>query len=1394
MATTTLSANAVLFAINSAVKLGTRFRKAYVNKLQTESLILPLPSFTNTANRRKINDFFDEHGDTFFKDQNDEPFPEIERLKELYDKSKRLGLSPEELKEYQDYYDIFFNVSEGVQPGSSPTLGEDAIEVFTLAQWQNDKMVRPSVLQLVGGSLIEVGIDFFQQVPGALNTASAHGKAIKHFLSALDKIPFAEESNLKKAITQQLVPQLFATAAETVVSLAPEIAGDEKLQNVIQAAAQGLVTDLQGKLMAANSREEREEAINWGQLVLRSLIKNTGEYAFSNTRQLFGTNQAASKLVSRTGLALLDAIVSPDEDGVNLKEVFSADTLDDVIHEAFNTLSEYPQIISGEEGIKKIVVEVSKVMAHSDIKRPGLIPEFIRIILEKAALNARFFWRKTPSGPENLLIVTLEQTLQALAHKDSPDDVWRLSLSNSQLLDIVNNLTDQVIAHPGWIRKPPGDKPSILSLVIGTVLDALSTIPPHQRFSRQTFGHVLEASVRTVATSNHVLDKVKWGSGEDEVMILNKALNLVFEFVHHDPQRGKGGRLALLTDLLDYSLDTILSANPNKKGLILIQLLLFKDSGIDYSSGFNEALADQLISSALSVLDEHTDLITKDDFLTQLISGTAGALNATFTDRKNLLPELVRLLLDNSANNLNLLFELEGDDPKNILVIALRQTLEALSRKENPEDTWRLAISNSQLLDIVNLVTDEVVANPELIAKASEKPSILSTIIESALSALAKMPHAERFSNENFAWLMELSFRTVATSEQVLGLVKWGGGETEVMILDKALDLIFDFVYHPEQKGLGNRLGLLTDLVDYSLETILNQHPDKKGLLLVQLLLFEDSGINYSAGFNEDLADQLIGSAIAVLDEHTELIVKDDFLTKTISDTAQILRLNMVGRDQLLPELVRLMLDSSANNLELLIDASEDEPKHLLVIALRQTLEVLAQKDDPGDVWKLNITNSQILGVVQMVTDEVIANPNLVVKATDKPSLLSLVLHTTLNALHNLPPNERFSNDTFGWLLELNLRTVAGSNHVLDLVKWGGGVQEVMVLEKALDLVFGAVYGTTLPGGTNRIELLADLLDFSIDTILRANPNKKGLVLIQLLLFKDSGIDYSSGFNEHSASQLVDSLIRVLDEHTDLVTHDQVLSKIIAETAQALRSSMSDRENMLPELVRLLIDTTSGNLDLLLRGNENDPQHILVTGLKQVLQAIAMKPTDGKWKPSLTNSQVMEIVNTVFEEILNHPLWAQNEGKLIFDVLHAMFRSLESVPGDQKLPYKLVQILIEDTFAATSTKKEFTVPIETVEGTQQLAIEYSLQEFFLTIYNEETNETLQWNLSQAEVFEALTNHFLVALTQTKVDKDSIDGEIKRFEDVLSDYKNNLINTIDEILSALSGPGSVEGLT
>ncbi len=100
------------------------------------------------------------------------------------------------------------------------------------------------------------------------------------------------------------------------------------------------------------------------------------------------------------------------------------------------------------------------------------------------------------------------------------------------------------------------------------------------------------------------------------------------------------------------------------------------------------------------------------------------------------------------------------------------------------------------------------------------------------------------------------------------------------------------------------------------------------------------------------------------------------------------------------------------------------------------------------------------------------------------------------------------------------------------------------------------------------------------------------------------------------------------------------LRNIIVGVAEALsRQSNLLVDDLFPDIVRLVLENSADNLDLIWPKGLSDPaDHLLITGMGQLFHALAEGTREEGW-PTLTKSQIMDIAEVVFDEIADNPDW-----------------------------------------------------------------------------------------------------------------------------------------------------------
>jgi hypothetical protein len=410
-----------------------------------------------------------------------------------------------------------------------------------------------------------------------------------------------------------------------------------------------------------------------------------------------------------------------------------------------------------------------------------------------------------------------------------------------------------------------------------------------------------------------------------------------------------------------------------------------------------------------------------------------------------------------------------------------------------------------------------------------------------------------------------------------------------------------------------------------------------------------------------------------------------------------------------------------------------------------------------------------------------VKNPSWVIKSDGNNSLLSEVLKTTFSTLELVPKGQRLSGDTVERLIKINMRTVAVSEQVLNKTKWGSGEEETTILNKALDLVFEFVFedNPTVDKG----ELLYDLLDYILNVIIANHPDKTGLTLITMILQKDLQIINAKGINDDTANDLIEVALFAISEHPELVGSRVSIQNIVSGVAKALTDGGIKQPNIFAEFVRLILSQTAGNLDLLIDTSRRRQKHIMVVALQQVLKAISSRPRAGRWKPKLTDAQVLDITEVVLEEVVANPQWVQNNQ--IKALISAVYKALESVPNGKSLHYTTIKILIQDSLKAINFRKQLLVDVLTNgEGSQKIAITYSLDGLLLALYDGDGNSTAAWTLTQTDVINAIIERYLLAIAGEPITKEAIDQSVTKIKKAVADLNANLKFNLHDFLDTL----------
>ena len=106
--------------------------------------------------------------------------------------------------------------------------------------------------------------------------------------------------------------------------------------------------------------------------------------------------------------------------------------------------------------------------------------------------------------------------------------------------------------------------------------------------------------------------------------------------------------------------------------------------------------------------------------------------------RQDLLPEVVRLILEHTGENLPLLWpDAVGRPEANLLFVAVRTTLEVLAGPPGDDVAWRVRFRRADLFRVLEVVVNEVTSNPGWVVDAAGRVDrTLKDVLESVLAVL----------------------------------------------------------------------------------------------------------------------------------------------------------------------------------------------------------------------------------------------------------------------------------------------------------------------------------------------------------------------------------------------------------------------------------------------------------------------------------------------------------------------------------------------------------------------------------------------------------------------------------------------------------------------------------
>jgi hypothetical protein len=571
-------AELIMFAIRIAIKLGQQAREAYVDSTRSRELVLPLPNFPTELT-------IDDAGG-YFVGQEARHVQRLSRLADLVDKWRARTLSTEDARDLMVQRTEFFVLD--LADAGLPVIARDATgsvfkpedlrRLFAIRQWRHGTDPSVSVLQRIGGALIEVGVDYFANVPGALVASSTQGKLVHALLAGLESVKVSEVH------LGELPGRLFVATLESVSSNPALLTGDPKLQELVKTTGQGLTRDVEARIASmraeGTSNSSREQRLTeWGELVFRSILNTGGRMVLEDPKTFLGidaTGEAA--LVSEVGKGVLGLVLDkPDGD---LSRVFSREGVDTVIKAALIAVTKHPEILvdAKDEGVRALLVSVASELGQFDTLLSGsVLPEVTRLILEKTGENLELLWPDRNKDPRKHLLLTAAKTSLAILSKPTTQsERWKPAFARADLLAVTTTVFDELVQNPAWLVDTAGRADATLKAALQAAVDVLRARGTTQ-LSSATAAAVLQAAIRAVALRAGFLERMPDNLAAAAKPVLSAALDAMLATIFDQPSAKTKWRLTradAVLGIVQIGLGELARLGPSPERVVKLEMFL----------------------------------------------------------------------------------------------------------------------------------------------------------------------------------------------------------------------------------------------------------------------------------------------------------------------------------------------------------------------------------------------------------------------------------------------------------------------------------------------------------------------------------------------------------------------------------------------------------------------------------------------------------------------------------------------------------------------------------------------------------------------------------------------------------------------------------------------------
>ncbi len=441
----------IIFAIESAIRLGNKINQVLIDKTAERPIVLPLGELIADVSEVKALEWIAREGRALVAAGGPwHPYRANDaKLVTLYRTMHGL---------------------EGLETMLNPGLDaterrqELAKQIAALEQFRDEDKSK-SAARRVFGTLVEIGIDYATTFPGALGRETPGRKVLTAFVSGLKDTDFAEGNG------RAVLSDLFRSALDNLGGAVALVNDRERLSALLG----GITSAIQADMKAAFDHGNDLSRAQLFRRVAGSLIRG-GAAAFTEHIDLFIANDAKTlPLVKGTLTQILDGLRGQEN-------LFTGESVEIIFQSALRVVAENPGLIAGDQNVLQdlvgrilgVVGDTAWGSLFTKATAASVLYEALEVFREQCETLIG------PDGPRKQLLATALAAMagslsENLAGGGGIEDI----LSRRQLLELSRSIFLSVAEHPDQLLAGPGNDPrkTVLAQVIASVAKALGQKP-----------------------------------------------------------------------------------------------------------------------------------------------------------------------------------------------------------------------------------------------------------------------------------------------------------------------------------------------------------------------------------------------------------------------------------------------------------------------------------------------------------------------------------------------------------------------------------------------------------------------------------------------------------------------------------------------------------------------------------------------------------------------------------------------------------------------------------------------------------------------------------------------------------------------------------------------------